>query len=131
MKPLYKYLILLEATISFGPLFFLLALGVITIPGAVISIYSGDLVGIVLLLIEIGGVLGFISFICVLLHVFDPEKYFITPNKLRWFILSGFISVLIFMYITGVSKSALWLMLPALVSMHVLYLGRRYVLSNR
>ena len=130
MKPLYKILILLEAIVSFGPLVLLLGLGLITIPGAIISLYNGDFGGLVLLLIEVGGILGLIAFICVLLHIFEPSKYFIKPKKLRWFILCGFVSVLTFMFVTGVNKSTLWLALPLVVSLHFLYLGRRYVLSN-
>jgi hypothetical protein len=130
MKSLYRILILLEAVVSFGPLVLLLGLGLITIPGAIISLFNGDLGGIILLLIEIGGILGLIAFICVLLHIFEPTKYFVKPKKLRWFILCGFASILMFMFITGVNKSTLWLVLPLLVSLHFVYLGRRYVLSN-
>ncbi|TMP77222.1 hypothetical protein CWB73_20540 [Pseudoalteromonas phenolica] len=130
MKPLYKFLILLEALISFGPLVILLGLGLITMPAAVVGLISGEFGGVVLLLVEIGGILGIIAFICVLLHIFEPTKYFIKPKTLRWFIFCGFLSVLTFMFIMGINKSAFWLILPLLVSVHFLYLGRRYVLGN-
>ena len=65
MKPIYKFLIIVEAIIGFGPLIILLGLGLLTIPISIMGILDGYYGALVMLLIEVGGFFGMFAFICV------------------------------------------------------------------
>ena len=76
MRPLYKFLIIVEAIIGFGPLALLLGLGLITIPISIMGILDGYYGAVIILLIEVGGFLGMLAFISVLMYVLEPTDIF-------------------------------------------------------
>jgi len=131
MKPIYKALILLETVICFGPLVLILGLGLIVIPVAIIKAFEGEFGGLFLLAIELGGALGLVALICVLLHIFNPTKGYISAKKLRLFIAAGFVSLFAYIYMTGLNSwSSFYLFAPLAASFHFIYLGRSYVFHN-
>jgi hypothetical protein len=127
MRPIYKFLIIVEAIIGFGPLVILLGLGLITIPISIMGILDGYYSALVLLLIEVGGFLGMFAFISVLMHILEPSRYFLSFTKLRLFIICGFCSILGFAFISGINIEFVWLLIPIAVAVHFMYLGRKYV----
>tara|TARA_Y100000588_G_scaffold249470_1_gene263998 strand:+ start:864 stop:1259 length:396 start_codon:yes stop_codon:yes gene_type:complete len=130
MRPIYKFLIIVEAIIGFGPLIILLGLGLITIPISIMGILDGYHGALLMLLIEIGGFLGMFAFISVLMHILEPSRYFLSFTKLRLFIICGFCSILGFAFMSGINIELIWLLIPIAVSAHFIYLGRKYVFAD-
>ena len=118
MRPIYKFLIIVEAIIGFGPLVILLGLGLITIPISIMGILDGYYGALLMLLIEIGGFLGMFAFISVLMHILEPSRYFLSFTKLRLFIICGFCSILGFAFMSGINIELIWLLIPIAVSVH-------------
>ncbi|MFD2168297.1 hypothetical protein ACFSJY_18715 [Thalassotalea euphylliae] len=129
MRPLYKFLIIVEAIIGFGPLVLLLGLGLITIPISIMGILDGYYGALIMLLIEVGGFLGMFAFISVLMHILEPNRYFLSFIKLRLFIICGFCSILGFVFMSGINIELIWLLIPVVVATHFIYLGRKYVFA--
>ncbi len=129
MRPIYKFLIIVEAIIGFGPLVILLGLGLITIPISIMGIVDGYYGALVMLIIEVGGFLGMFAFISVFMHILEPNRYFLSFTKLRIFIISGFCSILGFAFMSGINIKFIWLLTPIAVAVHFIYLGRKYVFA--
>ena len=129
MRPIYKFLIIVEAIIGFGPLVILLGLGLITIPISIMGIVDGYYGALVMLIIEVGGFLGMFAFISVFMHILEPNRYFLSFTKLRIFIISGFCSILGFAFMLGINIELIWLLIPIAVAVHFIYLGRKYVFA--
>jgi hypothetical protein len=129
MRPIYKFLIIVEAIIGFGPLVILLGLGLITIPISIMGILDGYYGALVMLLIEFGGFLGMFALISVLMHTLEPSRYFLSFAKLRLFIICGFCSILGFAFMSGINIKFIWLLTPIAVAVHFIYLGRKYVFA--
>ncbi len=123
-------MIIVEAIIGFGPLVIILGLGLITIPISIMGIIDGYYVALLLLLIEIGGFLGMFAFISVLMHILEPSRYFLSFTKLRLFIICGFCSILGFAFMSGINIELIWLLIPIAVSVHFIYLGRKYAFAD-
>lgn len=130
MRPIYKFLIIVEAIIGFGPLVIILGLGLIAIPISIVGILDGYYGALLMLLIEIGGFLGMFAFISVLMHILEPSRYFLSFSKLRFFIICGFCSILGFTFMSGINIELIWLLIPIVVSVHFIYLGRKYVFAD-
>lgn len=130
MRPLYKFLIIVEAIIGFGPLVLLLGLGLITVPISIMGVLDGYYVALIMLLVEVGGFLGMFAFISVLMHILEPNRYFLSFFKLRLFIICGFCSILGFAFMSGINVEFVWLFIPLGVAVHFIYLGRRYVFAS-
>jgi len=130
MRPIYKFLIIVEAIIGFGPLVIILGLGLIAIPISIVGILDGYYGALLMLLIEIGGFLGMFAFISVLMHILEPSRYFLSFSKLRFFIICGFCSILGFAFMSGINIELIWLLIPIAVSVHFIYLGRKYVFAD-
>lgn len=123
-------MIIVEAIIGFGPLVIMLGLGLITIPLSIMGIIDGYYGALLMLLIEIGGFLGMFAFISVLMHILEPSRYFLSFTKLRLFIICGFGSILGFAFMSGINIELIWLLIPIAVSVHFIYLGRKYVFAD-
>jgi len=123
-------LIIVEAIIGFGPLVIILGLGLIAIPISIVGILDGYYGALLMLLIEIGGFLGMFAFISVLMHILEPSRYFLSFSKLRFFIICGFCSILGFAFMSGINIELIWLLIPIAVSVHFIYLGRKYVFAD-
>lgn len=123
-------MIIVEAIIGFGPLVIMLGLGLITIPLSIMGIIDGYYGALLMLLIEIGGFLGMFAFISVLMHILEPSRYFLSFTKLRLFIVCGFGSILGFAFMSGINIELIWLLIPIAVSVHFIYLGRKYVFAD-
>jgi len=130
MRPIYKFLIIVEAIIGFGPLVIILGLGLIAIPISIMGILDGYYGALLMLLIEIGGFLGMFAFISVLMHILESSRYFLSFSKLRFFIICGFCSILGFAFMSGINIELIWLLIPIAVSVHIIYLGRKYVFAD-
>ncbi|NTS78474.1 hypothetical protein HR060_16645 [Catenovulum sp. SM1970] len=131
MTLIFKVLILVEALICFGPLLIFIGFGLIVIPFSVMRVLAGQFEVLFLVAIEIGGILGLVALICVFLHIFNPTQQYISPTKIRYFIVAGFLSL--FTYACTVELNLGWyiyLLATILVCIHFLYLGRRYVFYN-
>lgn len=129
MRPIYKLLIIVEALIGFGPLIILLGLGLLTILISIMGILDGYYGALVMLLIEIGGFFGMCAFICVLMHILEPNRYFLSFIKLRLFIICGFYSILGFVLMSGINIESIWFLIPLVIAVHFIYLGRKYVFA--
>ena len=129
MKLIYKFLIIVEAIIGFGPLIILLGLGLLTIPISIMGILDGYYGALVMFLIEAGGFFGMFAFICVLMHILEPNRYFLYFIKLRLFIICGFCSILGFVFMSGINIESIWFLIPLVVAVHFIYLGRKYVFA--
>ena len=123
-------MIIVEAIIGFGPLVIILGLGLIAIPISIVGILDGYYGALLMLLIEIGGFLGMFAFISVLMHILEPSRYFLSFSKLRFFIICGFCSILGFAFMSGINIELIWLLIPIAVSVHFIYLGRKYVFAD-
>lgn len=131
MKPFFKVLILTEATICFGPLFLFLAFGVIFLPMTIIGVFDGELSGLIMLAFSIGGILGSVAIFCVLSHILDPEKKFLSPTKLRIFIVCGILTLTSFTLTVGLWRiQLLWVLVPLGATIHFIYLARNYVFND-
>lgn len=130
MKPIYRFLIIVEAIAGLGPLVLLLGLGLITVPVAFMGILDGYYGAVVLLLIEIGGFLGMIALISVFMHILEPNTYSLSFKKLRLFIICGLCSIFAFVLMSGIGIELTWFLVPIAVVLHFLYLGRQYVFGS-
>lgn len=130
MRHLLKALLLLEIVICFGSMLILLGAGLIVIPISILSLVEGELGGLPLLAMIIGGGLGMTSLIALTLKILDPNSSTLTPRKIQLFMACGVLSIVGFYFFVGrgdVGWQAVFFVLPLFASAHLLYLGRSYV----
>jgi hypothetical protein len=107
-------------------------MGLIVIPVAISSLLEGQFSGLYLMAMLLGGSFGMVGIISLVLKIIEPESSVLSPTKIKIFMAMGLISILGFLFMVsegGISWQMVVLCLPILSSLHLLYLGRRYVLS--
>ncbi len=128
MKPLFRFLILLEVVLCFGPATIMLAFSFIFVPAIFFSRSPFELKALLYLLPTIGGCLGLTALICLVLHLFNPTQGYITPAKMRLFILTGITAIIVTCILLGTNEYGLvFYLLPVVATIHLVYLGRAYV----
>ena len=128
MKPLFRFLILLEVILCFGPATIMLAMSFIFIPAIFFSPAPFEPEAMFYLLPTIGGCLGLTALICLVLHLFNQTQGYITPAKMRLFIMCGVGAIILTCILLGTNEYGLvFYLLPVLATVHLVYLGRAYV----
>lgn len=130
MKPLNKFLILIEFLACFGPVILILFLGVVMVPFAVEQVFNGHIWGVYLLAMFVGGVLGTSALLLLVIKIIEPESPIISSSKLLTFIVCGIFSLLGFAYMAsegGIGIKGLALILPFVALAHFMYLGRSFL----
>lgn len=128
MKPLFRFLILFEVILCFGPATIMLAMSFIFVPAIFFSPTPFEPEAMFYLLPTIGGCLGLTALICLVLHLFNPTQVYIAPAKMRLFIMSGIAAIILTCTLLSSNECGLiFYLLPILATVHVVYLGRTYV----
>jgi hypothetical protein len=127
-------LLILELTVGFGLLLYHWFLGVFIGPWIAGNLLYGKIEAILLLAPIILGAIGLWGMLQLSIKVLNPTIKVTTPGKLKASIASGFVAVLISLFVfdlmsgtSNLSRIVQLAILPLLVATHFLYLGKDYL----
>ena len=138
MKPIGKLLLMLELMICYGPSLCYLIIGIAFIPFWILSALSGEFQAITMVMMVVGGIIGFFALLALCYKICNPKSNLICDGKIRLLSLMGMLSsIAILYYADAIEKLfevwAFLYLLPLAASLHIIYLGRNYyfVCCNR
>lgn len=124
MSPLFRFLIILETIVCFGPITIALAMGLSFIPMALYEAMKGNFWLTPLVFLILFGFLGLFAVISLILHIFDPTKIFLSRNKLFAYTGVGIISLVSMVPLFNITGYGyLVVLLPLVATCHFYYLS--------
>ncbi|MCW7552040.1 hypothetical protein NX722_05160 [Endozoicomonas gorgoniicola] len=135
MKPISKLLLLLELMICYGPSLCYLIIGIAFVPFWILSALSGEFQAITMVMMVVGGVVGFFALLALVYKICHPKSNMICDGKIRLLSLMGMISSIAILYQADAIEKlfevgAFLYLLPIAASLHIIYLGRNYYFAS-
>jgi hypothetical protein len=119
--------------ICFGPLGLIVIIGLVVSPSLLLLLLNGETAGILAMSLLIGGSLGLWSVRALVLKILKPDVLVMPVDKIRYFMFGGFLALFLLLGLgadSGLTWSLSVLLLPALASIHLMYMARGYVFSS-
>lgn len=125
MRPIFRFFILLETVVCFGPITLLLGMSIILIPMAILEALKGNFILLPSIVLVFFGFMGLFAVISLILHMFEPNKIFLSRKKLFIFTGAGITALITAIPITSISGYGYFIVLmPLLATAHFFYLSR-------
>jgi hypothetical protein len=121
--------LLLETIVGFSMPLYIWCIGLVFSPGMFQGFFTGQAIeaGVMICAVIAGG-FGICGILQLVVKIIKPVSEIASPEKLKAYIATGFVSITLAMYILGFDPY--FFAPPALVTMHFVYLSRDYLFEN-